>query len=63
MFPMRYELEVYILEDCIHHSHRCENLKPYISKYSSKSLRGPIGDKPLAMPSPSRTFINVGSLR
>jgi hypothetical protein len=27
--PVRYELEFYIPEDDIRHSHRCENLKSY----------------------------------
>jgi hypothetical protein len=28
--PVRYEVGVYITEDDILHSHRCENLKSYI---------------------------------
>jgi hypothetical protein len=29
MFPVKYELDFYIPEDGILHSHRCENLKSY----------------------------------
>jgi hypothetical protein len=30
VFPVKYELGVYIPEDDILHSHRCENLKSYM---------------------------------
>jgi hypothetical protein len=33
VFPVRYELEFYIPEDGILHSHRRENLKSYITCY------------------------------
>jgi hypothetical protein len=31
MFPVKYELDFYIAEDGILHSHRRENLKSYIA--------------------------------
>jgi hypothetical protein len=36
--PVRYELEFYILEDDIPHSHRRENLKSYIENTPFRKL-------------------------
>jgi hypothetical protein len=37
VFPVKYELVVYIPEEAILHSHRCENLKSYRAFISQKT--------------------------
>jgi hypothetical protein len=42
MSPVRYELGSYIPEDSILHSHRCENLKSYITLTDWRSKVSPV---------------------